>query len=1672
MPRRSMPPRCALNPFLSDGGRGAPSLQATRPFLQTRSNEEPDPSLMLDEKSARAHLRALRLYTPVGMICNMLDMQTPSAHLEPFAAHDDEGISVPTKWSSVPWERGAWARVGGDHLIIDERDEEVAAINSPHSASSVHAALMDKAETRRRPSSAGPWAESYSQSANMFEEGVRERPNSANASAHRARPQADRHRPVFRDQAAFERLGKRLERTPNADRLCRQLARMEAKGLVTRSQPVFRPSSASAFRGTKSVLFNSSPYMESPASQLQAILHIRTQGPKADVRRPTSAVSVNRSNPALGHSLTLGERSKRPSSALGVGRHSATPAPTGNTRLTYIPPRPASAMARIDVGCSQNRAIRKGKDEWSTKSSGAQDELTDIDLKGKGSGGQRRQRTARDFIRLFCCDTGKCFRDAACGEWGSGTMIWRRHASAYTRIPRYLKENGDLTTLSDMLTDCHFVTQGIICSGVEMMVAAMSSAIAALILAERQAAAGESRSWQSAAVRQLQRIRDFQVFVQENYETLDKEPYKLFVLGRQLQEKGNIPPSVAHQLDRSLRVAAETIEDISAKYIDDHGAPSVPLNRVMMAHEYLEMLMTHGCVECLTEVYNEKVHTLLGLFSKFISKHAKDTDADTCHDDLTLANRVRCSLMHLKKRDVPSMSDSLTLAPAASSTRQLYIDISVPPAELSTITGIEELKSELKRDAAAVLGITSADLEIDRLTGSSARLTYTQDIPAAELSELGMHASYTGRIVCFNRRPASWEYITVYVSADQSTPAELRKAVTTTALSEMREVLRERYVDLSVVDLDEGNTTADSRRAHRNQATSVLDTRGDSILVVVLPGNDQKAAMSQVSDIVFLEFNKGGLSAEQVEKTCLALIDVLWAELSKRFRQPTDARVGQTYPSVAAYNQLLEMQGMAQDFVKWQSRKELMQRMIDFTSVTDFSKPVLAELSGVHGSGKSSLLAAIAHETMVMLPNIQTIYFRSAPSQVDRPHSLVSHICWLLVGSCDPPRGQSRTVGAGVEGMVEALLQTAMQRSIVIIADEIDDEDHNVLRAALLRPEFASLRGRVRVIYSLRGLHPENRGSRKAAFRLQPLETLESEEFLTRLCTRLHLPLNPTLKQTLLAKKQAGNPLYLSAAAHHLSLICEQRQFQTESRDKKYDLLAQVCHQLPGDIDYMIEDQVITLLECQYGQELVWRVLEYLYHDEGGLSVQDLTTMLGFHSKQTTLVTAATITALCNDLVRSAFFRLKPSGHVCMNLQSVRRAVARRYFAEYTLDDREKRAVVARCHLAQKCSDQVQETRLKDISEQEKRSELSDRVSEKDAVGFDGIDTFTRHHDYKGAKDKDTSEAYIDEKIQHDSILGSEGTLAEASVAGTRSGARKRASKAREKDGVKIPPNTSIEVRKFEDCIHQSVADIHECHRGGVLCITVAHHESGGGQQGHYICTGGADHDVKVWDFLFPADNVEEKYAQLRDERDANLQDLPDLFFGLKHHLRNYCLDAHVRIRLSGHRGAVVCLASGGGLLMSGSTDKSIRLWSLDTFKCIGTLHAHRSVVSSLQYSTSSGALISAGHDGKIRTWNVKTKTCTATIDSTKRAGIYSIVARCNRIFAGCEKRWNETMNPIKVWKMDLSVQESAECGELPSKEMQQLARDAKQREEALDRLTQEIKHLHGTYRVKYPRRK
>ena len=126
----------------------------------------------------------------------------------------------------------------------------------------------------------------------------------------------------------------------------------------------------------------------------------------------------------------------------------------------------------------------------------------------------------------------------------------------------------------------------------------------------------------------------------------------------------------------------------------------------------------------------------------------------------------------------------------------------------------------------------------------------------------------------------------------------------------------------------------------------------------------------------------------------------------------------------------------------------------------------------------------------------------------------------------------------------------------------------------------------------------------------------------------------------------------------------------------------------------------------------------------------------------------------------------------------------------------------------------------------------------------------------------------------------------------------------------------------------------------------------------------------------------------------------------------------------------------------------------MDTFKCTGTLVGHRSVVSALRFSFPK--LYSAGHDGKIRVWDVEKRSCSASIDSTKRAAIHAINIESDRLFVGLERRWDETMNSVKVWSTDLS----ACLDELPSREMQQLVSESKQSERAVADLDKRIVQL------------
>jgi WD40 repeat protein/serine/threonine protein kinase len=78
---------------------------------------------------------------------------------------------------------------------------------------------------------------------------------------------------------------------------------------------------------------------------------------------------------------------------------------------------------------------------------------------------------------------------------------------------------------------------------------------------------------------------------------------------------------------------------------------------------------------------------------------------------------------------------------------------------------------------------------------------------------------------------------------------------------------------------------------------------------------------------------------------------------------------------------------------------------------------------------------------------------------------------------------------------------------------------------------------------------------------------------------------------------------------------------------------------------------------------------------------------------------------------------------------------------------------------------------------------------------------------------------------------------------------------------------------------------------------------------------------------------------------------------------------------LVGHRAKVTCLAvsADGRTIASGSSDRTVRLWDVQTTECLQQLQGHRGTVTMVRFSDNGKALVSAAKDGDVRIWHPKT---------------------------------------------------------------------------------------------------
>jgi len=88
------------------------------------------------------------------------------------------------------------------------------------------------------------------------------------------------------------------------------------------------------------------------------------------------------------------------------------------------------------------------------------------------------------------------------------------------------------------------------------------------------------------------------------------------------------------------------------------------------------------------------------------------------------------------------------------------------------------------------------------------------------------------------------------------------------------------------------------------------------------------------------------------------------------------------------------------------------------------------------------------------------------------------------------------------------------------------------------------------------------------------------------------------------------------------------------------------------------------------------------------------------------------------------------------------------------------------------------------------------------------------------------------------------------------------------------------------------------------------------------------------------------------------------------------------RATLIGHFGfvLVVAVTPDGRTLVSGSRDRTVRVWNLETGKCRATLEGHAGHVLSIAVTPDGRTLVSGSSDRTVRVWDLETKKCRATL--------------------------------------------------------------------------------------------
>ena len=202
-----------------------------------------------------------------------------------------------------------------------------------------------------------------------------------------------------------------------------------------------------------------------------------------------------------------------------------------------------------------------------------------------------------------------------------------------------------------------------------------------------------------------------------------------------------------------------------------------------------------------------------------------------------------------------------------------------------------------------------------------------------------------------------------------------------------------------------------------------------------------------------------------------------------------------------------------------------------------------------------------------------------------------------------------------------------------------------------------------------------------------------------------------------------------------------------------------------------------------------------------------------------------------------------------------------------------------------------------------------------------------------------------------------------------------------------------------------------------------------GTSDGKYLISGSADKTIRIWDWR---NQVKDDTRQLFESLQVNVLE------GHQDKVRSICItpddtriisgsnDKTVRVwdrenglnilTLQGHTDAVrtVCMSTTGDQIISGGQDCMIRLWDLDTGAAIRILEGHEYWVRCLCTIPGTPLIVSGSSDGTVRIWNMSANPLLASYDNKKNNPIISIAYLKSE--TETENRFVSSSKQLSLW--------------------------------------------------------